>query len=522
MQSIKFRPVLAALLIAWTSIVAYALYSLITESVSDEERNFIEYAESVADELNHKLDTNEAVLAGFSAFLQVVDRSDVDATTRYAALTTAAFPHIYMLEVARKVSRAEQHLFEYALQKEWRPDFALKDFSSITRRPANGAPTSSFTWPILFMYPALPEAREIYGLRLETVDYLAHSLALAHGSAKPVASPVFNLYEGGNAYILLQETVRSPERRSGTDLNFFGNTMVAMLIIKGQSLVPAGLYSTDHKFTDIAAHLDAPTGLGKPLFAHTASEAPLLDKLLLPSFKYRLTSRNSSQPITLQFERQLRLSVFLTPNFLAQMLLLIAAIIVAPWLTLRHNRTLKQLELEYRRTAYLATHDQLTNLPNRFLFSDRFTQAFHGWKRNGNAFAVLIIDLDHFKEINDKHGHEIGDQVLVTAAKRMIEELRSCDTVARYGGDEFAVLLVSVLNAEEASMVGEKLRDVLSKPISTPAGEMKVTSSIGIAICPTHGETLDELCRDADEAMYRTKKSGRNGVSVFSAENSRV
>ena len=520
MQSIQFRPVLPALLIAWTSLVAYALFALIRETVSEEKSHFTEYAASVADEINHKLDSNEAVLAGFAAFLQAVDRSDVEATTRYAALTTAAYPHIYMLEVARKVSRAEQHQFENVLQQKWRPDFALKDFSSITGRPANGVPISSFTWPILFMYPALPEAREIYGLRLETVDYLAHSLALAYGKAKPVASPVFSLYEGGNAYILLQEAVRSPGSASGTDLNFFGNTMVAMLIIKGQSLAPGGLHSADHDFTDIAAHMDTPTGLGLPLFARAASEAPLLDRLLLPKLTHSLTSRNRSQPITLQFERQLRLSVLLTPSFLVEMLLLIAAIIVAPWLTLRHNRTLKQLELEHKRTAYLATHDPLTNLPNRFLFSDRFTQAFHGFKRNGNALAVLIIDLDHFKEINDNHGHEIGDQVLVASAKRMKAELRSCDTVARYGGDEFAVLLDSVLNAEEAQMVGNKLRDVLSKPISTPAGEMKVTCSIGIAICPTHGETLDELCRDADEAMYRTKKSGRNGVSVFSAENS--
>ena len=283
----RFRSVLVALLIAWVSMVAYALSGLMSEKVSSEDRHFAEDIDSIVGELKNKLDTNEAVLAGFAAFLQAVDRSDVEATARYASLAIAAYPHI-----------------ENTLRKEWRPDFALKDFRSITHRPAVDAPKRAFTWPILFMYPALPEAAEIHGVRLETVDYLGLSLASAEGKAKPVASPVFNLYEGGNAYILLQEAIRNPVRASGTDLNFFGNTMAAMLLIKGQSLVPSRLDSAGHKYIHVSAWMDSAAGLGDPLFDHQAHEASLLDKLLLPSFERRLTVNNASQPIALQFERR--------------------------------------------------------------------------------------------------------------------------------------------------------------------------------------------------------------------------
>jgi len=516
----RFRSVLVALLIAWVSMVAYALSGLMSEKVSSEDRHFAEDIDSIVGELKNKLDTNEAVLAGFAAFLQAVDRSDVEATARYASLAIAAYPHIYMMEVARKVPLAEQDHLENTLRKEWRPDFALKDFRSITHRPAVDAPKRAFTWPILFMYPALPEAAEIHGVRLETVDYLGLSLASAEGKAKPVASPVFNLYEGGNAYILLQEAIRNPVRASGTDLNFFGNTMAAMLLIKGQSLVPSRLDSAGHKYIHVSAWMDSAAGLGDPLFDHQAHEASLLDKLLLPSFERRLTVNNASQPIALQFERQLLWRDLLTENVPAKALLLLLAFFVVPWLIVRHYRTLNSLALEHERVAYLATHDQLTDLPNRFLLADRFTQAFHNWERNAGAFAILILDLDHFKEINDTCGHEVGDQVLVAAARRMTAELRSCDTVARYGGDEFAVLLVTDASIEKVSKVGEKLLEAMSDPVATSAGQMNVSCSIGIAVCPTHGKTLDELKRAADKAMYRAKSDGRNRVSVYAIEGS--
>ena len=112
-----------------------------------------------------------------------------------------------------------------------------------------------------------------------------------------------------------------------------------------------------------------------------------------------------------------------------------------PVVLIRHFKSIERAEVELERSAYLATHDVLTQLPNRYLFADRFDQALSNWTSSGTAFAVLLIDLDHFKEINDKHGHEVGDLVLTAVANRMLQVTRFCDTVARYGGDEFVILI---------------------------------------------------------------------------------
>lgn len=193
---------------------------LMSSEIARWERQFDEDIRLLSVDVKNKLDTNEAVLAGFSAFLKAIDRSDTESATRYASVVTAAYPHIYMMEVARKLPVSEEEHFEAALRTAWQSDFRLRDFTEITQRPPVSLAGKTVTWPILFMYPSLPTAKAIYGLRLETVDYLVHTLALAHENKQPVVSPVFSLYEGGTAFILLQEVVR-PTTASKHELNFF-------------------------------------------------------------------------------------------------------------------------------------------------------------------------------------------------------------------------------------------------------------------------------------------------------------
>jgi len=146
---------------------------------------------------------------------------------------------------------------------------------------------------------------------------------------------------------------------------------------------------------------------------------------------------------------------------------------------------------------------------------DRFEQAVQQHIRNGNSFALLLLDLDHFKEINDQYGHEVGDAVLVESARRMTGEIRACDTVARHGGDEFVVLLANTLDINDALAVAEKLRHAIAQPLESADRRLSITPSIGVAMYPADGKTLDDLRRAADEAMYEAKKNGRNAVSGF-------
>lgn len=511
----RFRPTLLLLLAAWLGTIVIVTYALMSAEINRWEAKFDVDARLLVSDVKHKLDTNEAVLAGFSAFLQAVDRNDTESTMRYAAAAASAYPHIYMIEVARKLDIADQQSFQASLRKSWRADFSIKDFAEITGRAFPDDPQKRVTWPILFMYPALAEAQAIYGLRLETVDYLARTVALAQRNSKPVVSPVFSMYEGGSAYILLQE-VNRPASPSPPEPNFFGDTMMAMLLIKTQALIPARSQEADYVKIGVSATVVSPGNPETLLFEQNAIQATSLERLLLPRFTRQLSINSSSQPMQLRFVRQLLWHDFLQAEKLIILLLLGAALLVVPWMTIRHYRSLDRAEVEQDRSAYLATHDLLTSLPNRFLFTDRFEHALRNWQRNGQSFALMLADLDHFKEINDQHGHDVGDQVLIACASRMAGELRGCDTVARHGGDEFVILMANVTSPDDAENIGRKLLAAIAAPIETTAGTVQLSCSIGIAICPRHGINLDMLRKSADLAMYQAKDQGRNAVSVFS------
>ena len=126
----------------------------------------------------------------------------------------------------------------------------------------------------------------------------------------------------------------------------------------------------------------------------------------------------------------------------------------------------------------------------------------------------MLIDLDHFKKINDKYGHEVGDQVLWTVANRMLQATRSCDTVARYGGDEFVVLITDIARTEFAELNAERMLEAIAQSIETTVGKLTPTCSIGVSLCPIHGQSLDTLLKAADQAMYGVKELGRKGVAM--------
>jgi diguanylate cyclase (GGDEF)-like protein len=162
----------------------------------------------------------------------------------------------------------------------------------------------------------------------------------------------------------------------------------------------------------------------------------------------------------------------------------------------------------------MVLHDQLTKLPNRTLLEDRLTQAINKAARSNGHFALMFMDLDGFKAINDSLGHHIGDRLLVEVADRLICSMRAHDTVARLGGDEF-VILVELARPDDAMPVAEKLVEVVGQPFTVEKHELRVSASVGIAIYPDDGSTRHDLVINADAAMYHTKRSGRNGYNFF-------
>jgi diguanylate cyclase (GGDEF)-like protein len=167
--------------------------------------------------------------------------------------------------------------------------------------------------------------------------------------------------------------------------------------------------------------------------------------------------------------------------------------------------------------AYAAEHDFLTGLPNRMLLNDRIKQAIALAPRHANKVAVLFLDLDGFKQINDSMGHSIGDKLLQSVARRLVGCVRASDTVSRQGGDEFVVLLSEVQTLDDAALTARRMLQAVSATHAIDEHALGVTVSIGISVYPDDGLDAPALIKNADTAMYQAKDSGRQGYRFFNA-----
>jgi diguanylate cyclase (GGDEF)-like protein/PAS domain S-box-containing protein len=165
--------------------------------------------------------------------------------------------------------------------------------------------------------------------------------------------------------------------------------------------------------------------------------------------------------------------------------------------------------------VYLAIHDSLTGLPNRSLFYDRLGQAFAQAKRHQQKIALFMLDLDHFKRINDTFGHHMGDKVLQGVASRLRASIRESDTIARLGGDEFVMLFPELHNDEDAIPIAQRMRQTFHLPFEFDGFRIEITASIGISMYPQDGEDADALLKNADRAMYKVKEKGRGAFRFF-------
>ncbi|HYC88675.1 MAG TPA: EAL domain-containing protein [Thermoanaerobaculia bacterium] len=180
-------------------------------------------------------------------------------------------------------------------------------------------------------------------------------------------------------------------------------------------------------------------------------------------------------------------------------------------------RDVTERKLAEETLQHLAYRDTLTDLPNRFLFHDRLEHAIEQARRRNAGVAVMYVDLDRFKVVNDTLGHSAGDRLLQVVARRLRDQLRGDDTIARLGGDEFAVILPEVTRAEDAGTVGRKLIGSLRDPIVVDGHELHVTASAGISLFPSDGTDVETLLKHADAALYRSKDTGRNTVQLFAS-----
>ena len=182
------------------------------------------------------------------------------------------------------------------------------------------------------------------------------------------------------------------------------------------------------------------------------------------------------------------------------------------------EKSLKILDLQKDALEHQANYDSMTNLPNRVLFKDRLSQSIKLARREHKKIAILFLDIDKFKEINDSLGHHVGDQILIKVAKRIEDKIRDSDTLARLGGDEFTIILNNINNVDDISVFITNIMLLFKQPFIIANNTLDITLSIGISLFPNDGKTADALLKNADAAMYEAKISGRNTYCFYDKE----
>jgi diguanylate cyclase (GGDEF)-like protein/PAS domain S-box-containing protein len=187
-----------------------------------------------------------------------------------------------------------------------------------------------------------------------------------------------------------------------------------------------------------------------------------------------------------------------------------------------HLETLNELQIKSTLLDFQAHHDSLTGLPNRTLYQDRIERAIQKAKRSQKYFMLLFIDLDHFKEVNDSLGHDVGDEVLLEVSKRLSQCIRAEDTLARLGGDEFTILLEDIEKIQDVSIVAQKILHIFKEPFIEGKHKLYLSCSIGISIYPDDGIEANDLLKYADNAMYKAKSEGRDNFQFYTREMTEI
>jgi diguanylate cyclase (GGDEF)-like protein len=257
---------------------------------------------------------------------------------------------------------------------------------------------------------------------------------------------------------------------------------------------------------------EADPGTWRQLLVALDAEAPKLQEMMLA-----LLARSAEDHTAVQRDlRDLRPISWLS---LAGLLTSAGILVFLLWREIRHTRRLLTRAEESRdRIQHLAHHDALTGLPNRRLFEDRLIQALAVAARARRRLALLYLDLDGFKEINDTLGHRAGDELLRVVAERLATSVRGGDTIARLGGDEFAVIQIELRTATDAAILAERLMAAAARPIRVGQQDLVIGASVGIALYPDDGGTADELRANADVALYSAKAAGRARMAYYRPE----
>ena len=494
----------------WLALCLGAMATGVALDIRTVETGLSQAGDAFSDQLDRQMVASETVLKGFSALFGAVGRTEPHKAGAYARQVVKSNPQIFALEIVESVAKDQLPAFVAAKRREGIPGFTVKSFSYDSDRKWQPPKEKSAYYPIVFMEPMPPGSEEVLGLDVESVPFLRHAMAEALQRNAPVASHPFRLVEGHLAYVVFCPI---PQPRWHDVPGWVPATrdrlMIVDMVIDATALTQQVKLPVFDGGTVIVHHTDfSPDDPKGQLLAVSGKARSAFETALFPAFAYTRPLATMGEPFALVMRRQAGWSD-LNLGLLAWMgaLTIISSLMLVGYLRAHQRSRVLQIENQ-QRLWQLANHDALTGLPNRMLLMDRMEQLIAQTRRHGRRLAVMFLDLDDFKQVNDTHGHQAGDQLLKSVAQRLRAAVRVEDTVARISGDEFIVVIDDVKSADALQALDRKIRQKLSDGFQVDGGvPIRLRASTGIAIFPDDGDSPEALIRKADARMYADKQA---------------
>jgi len=501
----------------WTYVISLALWLLfcmgvaaavVVLNIRGVKEDLTQYGDAYSDHLNKEMVSSETILKGFSAFFGAVGRTDPDKASRYVRQVIESNQQIFALEIVQKVAKSQLADFVANKRHHGIPSFTVKSFSYDSDRKWQALKEKPFYYPIVFMEPMPSGSEDVLGLDMESVPFLRQAMTESLQRRAPVSSHPFRLVEGNLAYVVfcpITQVFRHDD--SPLALTTQDQLVVDMVVDAAKLTRPVKLPVFDGG-TVLVYHKDyRPDDPRGQLLALSGKARSRIETTLFPAFVYKKSLATMGEPFALMVKRQVGWSdLSLGVLALMAVVTLLSSLMLVAYLRVQQQSRVLQITNQ-ERLWQLANQDTLTGLPNRLLLMDRMEQLLARMRRQGRHLAVMFLDLDDFKQINDTYGHEAGDQLLKFVAERLRAAVRADDTVARMSGDEFVILMESPESLEALEAVGQKIRQKLSDGFPLERQLIRVQTSMGIAMFPEDGDNPEALIRQADKRMYTDKQA---------------
>lgn len=488
-----------ACVLLWLLLSALISLAFLSRAVISAEQEFDMLGVHLSEQLNQKLLVNQTILDSYAAFTMLDREHASEQEQLFVRQMAARYPQLVSLERIQRVRQQDLPSWMQDMQARWGSDFKLHAYSQSGQAVIYPLPFQTEYYPVVSILPLNQAVRPLLGTDIVHDPRFHTAFQDARRFGRTAMSVSFIFREGYRGHLLLQPVNPSALLLRGQPPEqFVALALRSDYLRPADTVLPAGL--------SLRILARGPQASQHTAYVDVAGKAHgWLETLGFPRLHLERSVGNESQPLTLRMDWQLGwclLSGFERAVILCQSLLVL--LLLAVGLRIYWGLWSRQQRRESH-LFYLANHDRLTGLANRNLFYDRLQHAISRLNRSDRRLAVLFLDMDRFKPVNDSYGHATGDKVLQLIAARILAIMRNEDTVARLGGDEFVLLMEDVESNREADRVVERLKHAIQQPYEVDGHTIRLGVSIGIAYYPEDGMLIEELLDVADRKMYGDK-----------------